>query len=269
MAAFCRSCGSSLSAGKFCTTCGAATAATPLAEAAPIPRPSAALRCVECGSDIRSGLVCARCTSRPQVVVRRPSSASLAPPLAQPSDGLHASGGPGARNLWVGILAWALVAIAALLWMNYRSGGRLVGQLPGFGASVDGRYVSSEFGWPMTVQIDGDTGSLDYGRLRGSMMRVERHGDTVTFSGGVVADLQGRVVSAKEWQATTGGRRRGPLPDRRRRPISPSRYGRQERQVCQAAALKPGRAAACLVSGKLCPRCRRRLFGGLSHRSNG
>lgn len=129
----------------------------------------------------------------------------MAPPLAQPSNGLHASGAAGAKNLWIGFLAWGLVAIVALLWMNHKSGGRLMGQLPGFGTSVDGKYVSSEFGWPMTVQIDGDTGSLDYGPFRGSMMQVERHGDTLTFSGGVVGDSRGRVVSAKEWQTATGG----------------------------------------------------------------
>ena len=153
------------------------------------------LRCVECGSDIDAGLVCARCASRPN--------------LSTPATS-HAKGVTKTEGRWTGrwlsiIGAWILVGLFTLVWANAKSKGQFARILPGIGGTIDGTYVCGEMGWPMTVRLDGRTGSIDLGYLRGTMMSVERHGDTVTMSGGAVADAQGRLLSAEERRTLSSG----------------------------------------------------------------
>ncbi len=110
--------------------------------------------------------------------------------------------------------AWVLVVVVAAFWMNQKSHGRLVDQAAEsthrFSQSLsngglDGRYVCVEMGIPMTITIDGGSGSMDLGVIKASRMRVERHGDTVSMSGGQAFDAQGGPIDEATRKAMSDG----------------------------------------------------------------
>lgn len=208
MSRFCTFCGSSSAGGSFCTSCGAQFGTSkPPPPSSPMPpqsRPTSKLRCVDCGSQIEAGLVCARCASRPQAPARIAPSAT-SPPRHQTSDTRDVAYGSGAKNLWIGLLAWALVSIVVAAWANHKIDGGLASVVPGLSSSLDGTYTCGEYDWPMTVKIDGRKGSINLGFVRGDFMSAQRYGDTLTLSGGIVADDKGRTLSPEERRALSGG----------------------------------------------------------------
>lgn len=71
--------------------------------------------------------------------------------------------------------------------------------------TVDGRYVCGDAGFPMTIEISGSTGHMDTGVAHIRLMDVERHGDTISMSGGYATDADGGEIDSKTRAAVTGG----------------------------------------------------------------
>lgn len=214
--AYCTGCGARREEAKaYCTACGAKhPVAPPTPETmSPAPRPapsSRALRYVECSSPIDSGLVCARCASR----AAPPPSAAVAPkdvspppaPATRPSADAPAQGSLAAR---IGVAALgAFAAMLGLLFKYNHHPERTIALLAAplrLGHGLDGTYVCGAAAVPLSVRIDGDRATVDMGVLRGDGMAVERHGDTVSVSGGTLRDAAGQLVVGEARRALTGG----------------------------------------------------------------
>jgi hypothetical protein len=83
--------------------------------------------------------------------------------------------------------------------------GLLADALPKVGSSLDGTYANGDYDIPLKITIRGDSGSMDMGPLRALSMKVERHGDTVSLSGGTIIDAEGRTVEGTARNVLTGG----------------------------------------------------------------
>jgi|GEM_PF-5587965 len=89
-----------------------------------------------------------------------------------------------------------MFVVAYFLFYNQQSHGQLshdVGKLLHF-EGLDGRYVCDETKVPLTVTINGATGTEDLGMVKGVGMKVERHGQTVSMSGGQAYDSQNNPI---------------------------------------------------------------------------
>lgn len=180
----CSSCGRLLVNGdQFCRGCGARS--TLIAEASAHPGPGM-FPCVNCDSPVDTGRACARCAhqheSTPAVKIGRDTTCS--PRTALQVDWTN-------RVLNIGL--WVIAILLGIFFIDSKNGGSLV-QGVRSRWSIDGRYVSGDLGWPSTVRIDGGQGSIDIGVMSSKGMRVERHGDTLRFSGGTWLDNEGRVI---------------------------------------------------------------------------
>ena len=71
--------------------------------------------------------------------------------------------------------------------------------------AIDGRYVCGDAGFPMSVEISGDSGMMALGVARITLMDVKRRGDTVALSGGHAVDTDGHEIDAATRRAITGG----------------------------------------------------------------
>ena len=81
----------------------------------------------------------------------------------------------------------------------------IVADVARFGHGLDGTYVSDAYSPPLSIKIDGDTASWDLGVALAYHLRVERHGNTVSLSGGEAKHPDGRLFTAEELRSLEGG----------------------------------------------------------------
>ncbi|RYG17636.1 hypothetical protein EON82_23620 [bacterium] len=156
-------------------------------------------------------MVCARCATRVANNARAtPSTAPAAKASVESSTPTEAPV-PSWRDHWLALtVAWALVISFGIFYYDHKLGGSLgrsvSASLEGLAnGGLDGRYVFSEYGYPMTVRVAGTTGSMDLGPMRIEGMRVQRSGNTVSMSGGWAFDAAGKPIDEETRQSLSGG----------------------------------------------------------------